>query len=102
MQDLLGVRREVGAVSVGGEAAIEFVVSGEDVLDLGTQFRFLERESIQQDSGIRNAVGSAFQFGQSAAGAGGGFKHAGSLQFGLGRQIGELIKRLIRAEMHAA
>ena len=59
MQDFLGVRRKIGAVSVGGETAIEFVVSGENILDLGTEFRFLESESIQQDSGIRDAVGAA-------------------------------------------
>jgi hypothetical protein len=46
-------------------------------------------------------VGAALQFGQGAAGASGGFEHTRSLQFGLGWQIGELIKGLVRAEMPA-
>ena len=95
------MRGKVGALSIGGEAAIEFVVGGENILDFRTQFRFLERESIEQNGGIRDAVGAAFQFGQGAAGASGGFEDTGSLQFGLGRQIGELIKGLVWAEMHA-
>src|SRR6266446_3362345 len=101
MQDFLGVRREVGTVSISGEAAIEFVVSGENVLDLGTKFRFLKRESVEQDGGIRDAVGSALQFRQGAAGAGGGFEHTRSLQFCLGWQIGKLVKGLVRVERHA-
>jgi hypothetical protein len=44
MQDLFGMRRKVGALSIGGEAAIEFVVGGENILDFRTQSRFLEGE----------------------------------------------------------
>ena len=95
------MRGKVGGLSIGGEAAIEFVVGGENILDFRTQFRFLERESIEQNGGIRDAVGAAFQFGQGAAGASRGFEHTRSLQFGLGWQIGELIKGLVWAEMHA-
>ena len=70
MKDLFGLRGEIGAVSVGGKSAIEFVVGGENVLDFGTELRFLEREGVEQDVGIRNAVRSAFQFCQLSAGAG--------------------------------
>src|SRR4249919_2286632 len=100
IEDLFGVRGKVGALPIGGEAAIEFVVGGENILDFRTQLCFLERESIEQNGGIRDAVGAAFQFGQGTAGASGGFEDTGSLQFGLGREIGELIKRFVWAEMH--
>ncbi len=101
MQDLLGVRRGIGAVALCGEAAEEFVVGGENVFDLGAELRFLEREGVEQNGGVRNAVGAPFQFGQSATRASGGFKDARGFEFGLGRQLRELIERLIGAERHA-
>lgn len=42
MQDFLGMRGKVGAVPIRGETSIEFIVSGEDVFDLGAQFGFLK------------------------------------------------------------
>ena len=79
MQDFLGVRRKVGVVAIAGEAAIKFIVGRENILDFGTPFRFLKRESVEEDGGIRDAVGAALQFGQGAAGASGSFKHRRSL-----------------------
>ena len=49
-------------------------LSGEDIFDFGTQFRFLEGEGVEQDRWIGNGVGAAFQFRQGSAGASGSFE----------------------------
>ena len=60
MEDFLRVRRKVGAIAVRCQAAIQLVVGRENVLDFGAEFRFLKRESVEQDLRIRNGVGATF------------------------------------------
>ena len=59
MEDLLGVGRKVGPFPLSREAAIEFVVGGENVLDFGAEFRFLKREGVEKNGGIGDAMGAA-------------------------------------------
>src|SRR5262249_25526577 len=85
MQNFFRVRRKVGSVTLGSQTTKQLIVRGEDVLDLGAEFRFLKSEGVKQNRWIRNSVGAALQFGEGTAGARGGFEDAGRFEFYAGR-----------------
>ena len=68
-----------------GETAKQFVVCGENVLDLGTEFRFLKREGVEKNGRVWNVVGASFEFGNRPAGASGSLEDGRGLQLGFGR-----------------
>lgn len=80
VEDFLGVRGNIAAI--GRKAAVEFVVSGEEVLDFRAGAGFLEGNGVEENGRIRQGVGAPFQLCQGAAGTGDGFEDRHRFQLG--------------------
>lgn len=49
-------------------ASVEFIVSGDDVLDLGAVLGLLDGEGVDENGGIWKGEAEAFELGQGAVG----------------------------------
>ena len=78
VQNLLFFRREARVVEA--QVSVKFVVGRENVLDLGTRPRFLQRDGVEQDLRVGNGIGPAFEFGETAARRDGGLQDCRGFQ----------------------
>ncbi len=70
------VREQVGLV--------EFVMGGDDVLDLGAVLGLLQSKGVDQDVLVGDGGHHALEFGQITVGRGKAFQHRTGFQFGSG------------------